>query len=141
MPLGARTTALPAPLLALTMLLPVMPLPISTVTLPAPVLAVTQRLAALSGRTTSMLPPPVSAETRVTTMPARFSLTLPPSLWAVMSDETVGLRWTCHSVAPLQAVQGKWNQGCPALPPLSVRVAWPSLEIRLRVGWPCFSRY
>src|SRR5512143_1152214 len=104
---------------------------ISTVAFPAPVLAVTFRLAALSGRTTSTLPPPVSAETWVMAMPARFSLRLPPLLWAVMSDETVGLMWICHSVAPLQAAQGKWNQGCPARLPLRVRVAWPLLAIRV----------
>ena len=85
--------------------------------------------------------PTVSAERRMTDMPARLSLRLPPSLWAVMSDETVGLRWICHSVAPLQADQGKRNQGCPAPPPLSVRVAWPLLETRVRVGRPWFSRY
>src|SRR5512139_2105612 len=131
MPLGTRTTTLPAPLLALKVLLPVMPPPISTVTLPPPVLAVTLRSAAASGRTTSMLPPPVSAETRVTAMPARFSLTLPPPVWAVISEETEGFKWICHSVAPLQVAQGKRNQGLPLFPPLRVRVAWPVLITRL----------
>src|SRR5512142_3291128 len=105
-PLGMRTVTLPAPLVALTVLLPVVPLPISTVTLPPPVFAAISRLAALSGRTTSMLPPPESANTRVITMPARSSLILPPPLRAVMSDETLGLRWTCQVVAALHADQG-----------------------------------
>src|SRR5574338_903647 len=109
-PLGMRTTTLPAPLLAVMVLLPVMLLPVSTLTLPPPVLAATLRSAVLSGRTTSMLRPPVLAERQVTVMPTRFNLTLPPPLLAVMSDETVGLRWICHSVAPLQADHGKWNQ-------------------------------
>jgi hypothetical protein len=56
-------------------------LPISTVTLPAPVWAFTPRSAALSGSTTSILPPPVPAERRLTAMPDRSSLRLPPSLW------------------------------------------------------------
>src|ERR1043165_3371257 len=74
-------------------------------------------------------------------MSVRSSLTLPPALWAVISDETLGLRWICHSYAPLQAAQGTWNQGRPLPPPLNVRVAWPLLEFRLRVGRPCFSKY
>src|SRR5512133_3755833 len=105
MPSGTETTTLPAPLLALMVLLPVVPLPISTDTLPPPVRAVTFRSAAPSGRTRLTLPPPVSAETWVTVRPERSSLRFPPPLWARIEDETVGLTWISHSVAPLQVSQ------------------------------------
>src|SRR6476646_6187101 len=136
MPLSTRTTTLPAPLLASTVLLPVVPLPISMVTLPPPVLAVALRLAALSGSTTSRLPPPVSAATCVAAISARSSLTLPPSLWATMSDATVGLRWICHSSPPTQASHGRRNQDRPVSLPVSVRVVWPLLVSRVLVGKP-----
>src|SRR5512141_262143 len=139
--LGTRTSTLPAPLLASTVLIPLVPPPSSTVTFPAPVLALTPRFAALSGRTTSILPPPVSAETWVMAMPARSSLTLPPPLCALISDETAGFRWMRQSVSPLHAAQGMRKEGRRPPAALSVKVVWPLLVITDGVGQLWFSRY
>jgi hypothetical protein len=70
--------------------------------------------------------------TGVAAMPARLSVTLMPSLGAVLSDETAGLRWICHLVAPKQAAHGKRNQGRPVPRPLSVRVTWPLSALIVR---------